>query len=642
MKAVDTRVVTSSEQLEEVAEVYAGVDAFAFDVETVGEYRGDPRRNKVMWLSLATYGRADVIPTGHPHGELVRLEHVLTPAGEDAKAQGLLDKYAEEGKPIPKKYLSKSDAKAHRVWTPAPEQLTRGQVFGALKRVFLGDALKVGHNVKFDLCSVDRYLGGVPPGPYFDTLVAQFLLDHRLRGRLGLGDTVTREFGYTYDKSTGKAVEEHAFSEVAHYSYLDAKYTWLSFLVLERRLETEKLAKLMDLEMDVLAALCTMEQRGTLLDVEQLRALHEDLEKRIDGARGRCYVAAGKDFNLNSVPQKQHLLFGPKEEGGQGLKPRKLTDKQKPSTEASALEPYRKRNKLIAALLDYADLNKLQSTYVTPYLDPKNLVDGRVHTDFVQTGAETGRFSSRRPNMQNIPRPGTELGTKIRGLFIAPPGHRLVVADYSQVEPRIIASFSGDKVMMGTYLDGGDVYQAVADVLGVTRQTGKTLVLSMAYGVGPDTIAERVGISVKEAKELLNTQEAKFRAVGRYKDVVVRECRSRKPPQVKTLLGRRRFIPAIFSNDFSARGHAERQAFNTVIQGSAADIAKLAMVRAHRLLPESCPMILTVHDELVVEAPDDEAQAAVDALHEAMEIPGLLRVPLVADVKIVDRWSEAK
>jgi DNA polymerase I-like protein with 3'-5' exonuclease and polymerase domains len=421
----------------------------------------------------------------------------------------------------------------------------------------------------------------------------------------------------------------------------------------------------------VLGVLCDMKLTGAPIDVEALELLDAQLRSDIEVARADIFKIAQKPFNINSNAEKQFLLYASKKEGGRGLKPKVLTtagQKRKDagvsphytdySVSAEALEAYRNEDPLVDALLRYADLNKLSTTYVVPYLggevvrtlngkekrEHKDslLINGRIHCDFVQHGAETGRFSSRNPNLQNVPAPHTAHGKAIRNLFFAPEGYKLVVADYSQIEPRVIASMSKDPIMMNNYLEGSDIYTTVGDTMGVDRKAGKTLVLAMAYGVGPDKIARSIGCSTTEARELLSNFSAKFSAVSSYRNKIIGATRKNNPSYVVTLLGRKRYLPEINSNDQFLRSSAERQAFNTRIQGSAADIIKLAMVRAHNSLPPGTKLLLTVHDELVTLTPDSLVDQTVEAIRSSMEGIDLLLVPLVADVKVVQRWGEAK
>jgi DNA polymerase-1 len=643
-------IVTTTEQLAEVVSAYSEQPAFAFDVETVGPHRGDPRRNDVLWISLATSGRADVIPMGHPNGAFLHWDKPLTGSGEKRNDSGLVVREADY-------------SRDKKLWTPIfsepPDQLFPGQVFAALRPLFESDAIKVGHNLKFDLMSVAKYLGKVPEPNYADTLIGSFLIDNRYRNKLGLDDCLKREFDYEMEKGVGKEVEKYSFDTVAQYAYLDAKWTWLLWRKLQPRIEEDGLEKVFRLEMDVLKVLCAMELTGAVIDTAGLEILHKQLAADLEICKADIYRVAGKAFNINSNPEKQTLLFTSKKEGGRGLKSYVTTPAGAPSTSSEALEKHRGKDELVDAMLTYADLTKILTTYVVPYMGgdvvrtvsgksktvrkESLLNNGRVYTDFVQYGADTGRFSSRNPNLQNVPSPSSEYGRAIRNLFIAPEGHRLIVADYSQIEPRIIASFSEDPTMLKSYLNNEDVYTALAAHLGLDRKAGKVGILAMSYGVGPAKAASQLGMSVADAKDMLDGFEEKFPAIYRYKARVIRQARSKSPvPFVTTLVGRRRYLPDLNSSENGFRSSAERQAFNTKIQGSAADIIKVAMVRANELLPPKSRLSLTVHDELVVTSPEEEVEYAADMLREAMEGINVLRVPLLADLKIVDRWGDAK
>lgn len=639
---------------------YLKQDAFAFDVETVGSHRGLPAVNEVLWISFATHGRGDVIPMGHPHGEFVSESFPLTGTGEKRVAAGL---------PLREQDYSSDKKKAIKVFGPAPDQLFPGEVFKALKPLLFNDSiLTIGHNLVFDLSSVAKYYGSdIPSGPYFDTLMASFLYDNGNKGRLGLDDCLKRELGYEMIKGIGHMVEFYGFNEVAKYAYLDAKYTFLLWKNLAPKLDTSNVTSVMGLEMDVLRVLCDMKLTGAPIDMDELRALKVRLEQEIEEARANIYGIAGKVFNINSNNDKQYILYGPKEEGCRGLKPLILTGKgasKNPeetnykdySVSAEALETFREKDELVTAMLNYADLNKLMSAYVISYLGgdvvktvngkskvetrDSMLVNGMIYADFVQWGAETGRFSSRNPNLQNVPAPHTAHGKAIRNLFTAPEGYQLVVADYSQIEPRIIAAMSKDPIMLKNYQDGGDIYTTVGDTMGVNRKAGKALVLAMAYGVGPDKISRQIGCSVTDAKALLTDFSSKFPAVSQYRTKVIGLARNKG--YITTILNRRRNLPDINSRTMSLRASAERQAFNTRIQGSAADIIKLAMIRAHKLIPKGAKLLLTVHDELVTITPVELVEQTKDAIREAMEGIDLLPIPLIADIKVVTKWGEAK
>lgn len=253
--------------------------------------------------------------------------------------------------------------------------------------------------------------------------------------------------------------------------------------------------------------------------------------------------------------------------------------------------------------------------------------------------------NSRNPNLQNVPSPRTPNGKAIRGLFYAGPGKKLVVADYSQIEPRVLTDFSEDPAMLKAYLSNQDIYTTIADPMGLPRSAGKVLVLSMSYGIGDDKMAEDLGVTKTRAKEIKADFNKHFPNLERYKKQVITQCKQRKPVHAATILGRRRYLPELFARTPYERSRAERQAFNTVIQGSAADIIKLAMIRLDAELSQvpDTSLILTIHDELVTTTPTEHAEQVAEMVREAMEgIKILKKVPLIADLKIVDKWSEAK
>ena len=663
-------IITTKEQLTELVDFYSKVDAFAFDCETVGENRIQPVVNDVLWISLATDGRTDVIPMGHPNGDFLHWDKEMLLSGQRKLAAG---------KEVKDTDYSKNEAKWTPVFGTPPDQLLPGDVFKALKPLFFSDKLKVGHNIKFDLKSIAKYYRGVVASkPYFDTMMAAFIIDNRNRGSLGLKDCAEKFLKIKVEKGIGAMVEIHSFTDVAHYSGLDAEATWKLYKFLAPKLEGS-LSRVWRLEMDVIAALCDMELTGANLDMVELQNLKDRLEIDIDLSKAKAWKLAGRAFSMNSVKEKQELLFSPKPEG-RGIKPNlkikvALTDKgQKTvrageqltiyhySVSAEAMEFYRSKDELVDAIIEYQDLNKLMTTYVMPYLggeitrttagksrviDKKSLlINGRAHTNFKSHGAETGRFSSTDPNLQNIPSSG-DYGKLIRNLFVAPPGYKLVVADYSQIEPRIIASLSQDPVALDYYRKGKDMYTAIGDVMGVERKVGKMLVLAISYGVGPEKIARSIDCTEKEARNLIDQFSEEFHDILKYKAKVIRIARSKGDiPYVETLLGRRRYLPDLKSTENGLKFRAERQAFNTMIQGSAADLMKLALVRAHScfVTEPDVNVVLTVHDELVTVAREDLAEETAEAIRESMEgvkLPEII-VPLIADVKIVDRWGEAK
>lgn len=667
-------IITTQDALREFVEHYQGVESFAFDVETIGDNRGKPIVNDVCWISFATENRVDVIPMGHPNGAFDHWDKPLLLSGE---------RRLTEGKELLESSYSKDEKKWKPVFTEPPVQLTPAEVFRAIQPLMFSDKLKIGHNIKFDLKSIAKYYhGAVPKKPYFDTMMAAFIVNNLNRHKLGLDDCAERELGVKVQKGVGANVALHSFDEVAKYAAIDADITYKLYKYYDQKL-VEGLRKVWKLEMDVVYALCGMELTGAFMDEVALKELSTRIETDKVKAEAACYKAAGKAFPLNSVPEKQRLLFTSQDgkrpriivntkikvaltpKGQQALRDGQVIDHTHCSVSADALEFYRGKDDLVDAILEYQDLNKLMTTYVTPYTGgmvkrvtngkekvvakESLLIKGRVHTDFKAHGAETGRFSSTEPNLQNIPSSG-DYGKLVRNLFVAPKGYKLVVADYSQIEPRVMASLSNDPVLVDNYLTGKDIYTTIGDTMGVDRKAGKVLVLAISYGVGPDKIAASIGCSVQQAKKLLADFETQFSAITRYKGKVIRLAKQSGPiPYIETILGRRRYIPELKITNAFDKGllaRAERQAFNTMIQGSAADIMKLALVRAHSCFVNEpdINVILTVHDELVTITPEDRAEETAQAIRESMEGIRLrqITVPLIAEVNIVDKWGEAK
>ncbi|MEU7147071.1 DNA polymerase [Streptomyces sp. NPDC045456] len=661
-----SHVILTKEDLTEALNYFKRQDAFAFDVETVGEHRGVPSQNQVTWLSMATYGATVVIPMGHPNGDTL-----ISKATRKKNATGKFDA-------IP------------AVWDEPPAQLRPSQVFEALQPLlFHEEYRKIAQGAVFDLVSVAKYYDGAPPVPrYGCTLVASWLLDeNRLNG---LKPRVLEEYGHKYDtENVGKCVEIHPFSKVARYAYLDARYTWLRWQKMVPLLQAEGLSRAMSMELQVLQALLDMALTGAPVDTEALRRLDVDLARQLEGIVEQVYKAAGKVFNINSTQQKADVLFGKKSAGGQGLKPRKLTkggkkkrrDGEKTtlydySTDAEELKRH-SDNPVCATLLEYQEVNKLHGTYVQGYLGneeegkPSIIFDGSIFPTFKQYGTVTGRFSASEPNLQNVPRPGTELGKAVRGLFIAPPGKvtvltdagtkelgwKLLVADYGQIELRVIAHFLGYGAWYDGFLAGIDAHTATANaVFGVSpeevtaeqRNRSKTLAFAVLFGAEAETVAKSMGASVAEAQDFLALQARTMPEVGKFKAWLIRDALSHETPHIRTLIGRKRRLPDLASSVRWIRARAERQLLNSLVQGSAADINKLALIRMGHLCRQNREWLrlsLTVHDELVVHCREDKTEEGAALLQQAMigpEIQKLIKVPLTADVKICDRWSEAK
>lgn len=634
---LSSNIILTPDRLERVVDQFLQNPEMAFDVETTGKNRGVPHLAPVSWLALATDGLAVTVPMNHPNGDRL--------ISRETKK---LNKETRKFETIPP------------VWDAPPPHMKPSEAWPILEPLFTDPSRTLyAHGATFDNAVVTKYVG-LPEARVVCTIVMQWLLDEN-RKTYKLKELVKFYFGHDYDKEhVGQCVEKYGFSKVARYGYLDVKYAWLMAKGFRPMLRRENMLDLLELESDITRVLTKMRLNGARIDREELEALYEQYADELIHLEGRVYKCAGKKFNLNSNPQKQQILFGPKRDGGQALKVHKKTKTGAPSTDGDALEPH-KFNPVVAALSAYQDLSKLQSTYIEGYLgvegDPKKpcqIFDGRIHADFVQYGTVTGRFSCRQPNLQNIPRPDTEKGKQIRGLFMAEPGEKLVVADYGQIELVVLAHYSRAKALVDGFNNGIDAHTMTASkVFGVPfdevtkpmRQASKGINFAVVYGAGPDKVASMADVKVAEAKEFLQIHQREFPEIYRFKEDVLRVARSRKPPHIRTLLGRKRRLPALHYNQRDLRGEAERQAVNSLIQGSAADIIKTAMVRLDRTLPTHSTLILSIHDELVVRTPEEHAEEIEAIMKEAMlgkEISALLSVPMTTDSNIVDRWSEAK
>ena len=390
--------------------------------------------------------------------------------------------------------------------------------------------------------------------------------------------------------------------------------------------------------------LAEMETEGFLIDRGALAEFGTMLSGRIDEVQKTIYALAGEDtFNINSTQQLGGILFDKL-----GLPPVKKT-KTGYSTNADVLEKLRGEHPIIDSILEYRQLTKLKSTYVDglgKVIGP----NGRIHTSFQNTVTATGRLSSTEPNLQNIP-VRTELGAELRKMFAAPAGKVLVDADYSQIELRLLAHMAGDQAMIDGFRSGEDIHTITASqVFNVPaekvepqmRRSAKAVNFGIVYGISPFSLSQDIGVSVQEAKEYMEKYFAHYSGVRAYMDGVVEQAR--KAGYVSTLWGRRRWIPEIKSSSFNTRSFGERVALNAPIQGTAADIIKLAMIRVRNRLKEEHfegKLVLQVHDELIVECPEGEAEAVCRLVEEEMEGVAALAVPLLAETNAGKTWAEA-
>ena len=414
--------------------------------------------------------------------------------------------------------------------------------------------------------------------------------------------------------------------------------------LLDQKLTELGMDKLLrEIELPLARVLADMERTGMLVDRDGIAAFGDELRGQLNACLGRIYEQVGYSFNLNSPKQLGEALFDKL-----GLPHRKKT-KSGYSTDAATLESLRSYSPVIDDILEYRSCQKLLSTYADGLLKVIG-PDGRVHSTFLQTEARTGRLSSTEPNLQNIP-VRTEQGSRLRGFFVAKPGCILLDADYSQIELRILAHISGDAAMQEIFRTGGDIHRSTAArIYGMPpemipprlRSSAKAVNFGIVYGIGAYSLSRDIGVTVKEAEAFIQSYLDSFPGVRRYMDDTI--AFGKEHGYVATLFGRRRALPELTSSNFNVRALGERMAMNTPIQGTAADVIKLAMVRVWQRLRDeglTARLILQVHDELIVEAPLEEADKAAQILGEEMEHAVNFAVPLTADVTRGHTWLEA-
>ena len=490
--------------------------------------------------------------------------------------------------------------------------------------------------------------GALLEGVAFDTMLAGYLLepgtaDYPL-AYLSERYLGTDLFGDREEDAEGQLFTEDPWRRVAS----EAAAVALLAPVLEEDIDRQGLRHLLEeVELPLASVLARMEARGVRLDVPYLEEMGESVRDRMATLKAEVFRHAGQEFNLNSPPQLREILYDQL-----GLQPGKRTPKGELSTDASVLEKLRDAHPIVDALLSWRELDKLNSTYLEALprlVDPK---DGRLHTSFNQTVAATGRLSSSNPNLQNIP-VRSELGRQIRRAFI--PGaddQVLLVADYSQIELRILAHLSGDTGLREAFDSGLDIHAATAATVfdlppehvdAEMRRRAKAVNYGLAYGMNAWGLATRLGITADEAQEFIDAYFEGFPAIKEYLHHQV--DRATVEGFTETLLGRRRYIPELQAANPRIRDLGRRQALNAPIQGSASDVFKVGMIAVDRALRErpdlDCHMLLTVHDELVFEVAKDRAEEAVDMIRDRMEHAVELDVDLRADVGLGANWSEA-
>ena len=552
--------------------------------------------------------------------------------------------------------LSLSIKPGEAYFVAASPALTRSPEWKALNSVLADSKIdKLAHNAKYDL-EVLGQAGVDVLGLTFDTLVAAYLIRSGERG-LDLKSLAFQEFGVqmtTIESLIGgkgkaqKTMADVPLEEVAQYAAADADFT----LRLKQKLAPAlKIAGVLQLfqevEMPLVPVLAQVEAAGVKVDVTYLNGLAAELTETLGKLEKKIHKLAGREFNINSPKQLKEVLFDELKISPQGLKHTKTGV----STAAAELEKMRGLHPIIDELFEWRELTKLLSTYVEAIPQLVNQKTGRVHTSYNQTVAATGRLSSSDPNLQNIPIRG-EWGTRVRRAFIAEPGYQLLSADYSQIELRVAAHLADDKKMVEVFKKGMDIHTSTAafifdvppaEVTPDQRRSAKEVNFGILYGMGAWGLSERTGLSRTEAQDFI---ERYFKAYPQVAEWIEQtKTLVRKQGYVTTLLGRRRNLPEVNSGVAQVRAAAERMAVNLPVQGTAADLMKLAMVHVAAKLPEVSPktrMIMQVHDELVFEVPTGQVAKVAVLVKREMEQALKLNVPIVVDVKVGENWAEMK
>ena len=513
---------------------------------------------------------------------------------------------------------------------------------------------KVGQNMKFDMEVLSAY-GIEVRGRKFDTMIAHFLLHP---GRKHSMDSMAEELlHYTpihIEELIGSGARQTtmdtvALDQICEYAAEDADITLRLYKALRPQIEAnESISKIFhEIEMPLVDVLTDMELTGVCIDSKALGEFAESLKREIEecGERIRS-LAGGIDFNISSPKQVGEVLFEKLKIDPNAKKTRSGSY----ATNEETLQKLAHAHPVVAEILNYRGLLKLLNTYAEALPKMVSRKTGRLHTSYNQTVVVTGRLSSSNPNLQNIP-VREESGKMIRRAFVASPGRALVAADYSQVELRIMAHFSQDEHLLNAFRNGEDIHRATAakiygvgdsDVTADMRRKAKTANFGIIYGISAFGLAERLDIARKEAKDLIDGYFDKFPGVKAYMDKCIADAR--ETGVVRTLFGRVRELPDISSRNAVVRGMAERNAINAPIQGTAADIIKVAMVAIHEELKRrglKAKMILQVHDELVLDTPDEEVGEVSEMLKEQMEKACTLSVPLTAEVGTGHNWLEA-
>jgi len=597
------RVVDTPEALAQLSQALAGATLIAFDTETTST---DPLLAELVGISLAVQeGEGYYIPVGHQ--------------------------------------------------TERP-QLPLETIIAALRRPFTDPAIKkAGHNLKYDVLIL-RSVGLKVAPLSFDTMIAEWLVDPASHN-LGLKNLAWTRLGAEMthiEDLIGKGKNQISMALVpvesaASYAAADAEMTLRLVPVLQKELDRQNAAGLMqDIEMPLVSVLVEMENTGVSLDVAFLKQMSAGLTQRLVEIESQVYETVGSPFNLNSTQQLSIILFERLK-----LEPpdrRKRTASGHFSTSADVLDELRGQHPVVDWVLEYRELAKLKSTYLDALPQEINPKTGRVHTSYNQTGSVTGRIASSEPNLQNIPT-RTDLGRRVRQGFVASPGWLLLSVDYSQIELRIVAHMSGDEAMLAAFRAGQDIHTATAAAIynvpleAVTkeqRRHAKAINFGLIYGMSAFGLTRTTDLTLGEAEDFVRSYFLQFPGVKRYLDGIRALAADRG--YVETLLGRRRYFPGLKTQaNINIKNREEREAINAPVQGTAADIMKLAMIHLPPALSANnlqSRLLLQVHDELVLECPPSELAATAHVVQKVMEGAYALSIPLDSEARSGTNWGE--
>ena len=651
IEKADYKIITEKKDLEKLIKDFSKEKLVSVDTETTSQVA---MKAELVGISLSKKeGEAFYIPVGH---EIIHNSKLIIQKEDGSNVSVIPDSIRN-----PEKKRLDSRLRGNDKGELDARQLPKELVLESLRPILESEKVKkVGHNLKYDYI-VFKNAGISLNGIYFDTMIVAYLLNQNLRSPK-LDDVAFAEIGIEMihiQEIIGKGKNEINFKDVSiekayKYACEDADVALRLYHHLREELGEKNQKGLYEtIEAPLIPILAEIEMAGVLVDAKVLEKSSKEMGQRIERLETDIYKLAGEKININSPSQLQVILF-------EKLKLQdKIDDKRELkkvksggySTGAGELEKLSGTHKIIEKISEYREFSKLKSTYLDALPKLINAGTGRIHTSFNQAITATGRLSSSDPNLQNIPI-RTDEGKEIRKAFVAPEGMKLLAVDYSQIELRVVAHVSGDKVMTETFKRDEDIHTTTAaKVYGVAeskvtsamRRNAKAVNFGIIYGVSPHGLKASTGMSYEEARDFINKYFQVHTGIKKYTEEIIEVAK--KVGYVDTLFGRRRYLPEITSSNFAVRGQAERMALNMPIQGTAADLIKIAMIEIAKDLSNISPktkMLLQVHDELVFEVPEDDIKKVSEFVTEKMDNVIKLSVPITAVASTGKNWAECK